>query len=41
MNKYFAPEADVLKISVDIDVCGVSQKNPVDGPDYPGGSEIQ
>ena len=40
MNKYFAPEADVLKISIETEVCGVSQGFPADGPDYPGGSEV-
>ncbi len=32
MNKYFAPEADVLKISIDAEVCGLSQGLPADGP---------
>ncbi len=36
MNKYFAPEADVLKISIDAEVCGVSQNLPGLDPEDPG-----
>ena len=36
MNKYFAPEADVLKISIGAEVCGISMNLPGTDPEDPG-----